>query len=191
LNYPFVVVFNTTMGSCHSSSQAPAEKEVSDAIQARPLQCEKIMTNSQLSVTSSSQLKESTCASSTLDTPTSTGGSLTLRNVDIWEEEALKDPRTQLSRVVLRNVKFEKVLRSREVLIENRHVFSHQLKPLPCPITDQKSSGRCWIFATTNVMRYGMMKKLDVVDFELSQVSNRYRSTLSSRKQYVQIRYHV
>ena len=36
-------------------------------------------------------------------------------------------------------------------------------------ITDQKTSGRCWIFAACNVMRYEMMKKYSLSSLQLSQ----------------------
>ena len=36
-------------------------------------------------------------------------------------------------------------------------------------ITDQKSSGRCWLFAATNVLREHVAKQLNVEQFELSQ----------------------
>ena len=36
-------------------------------------------------------------------------------------------------------------------------------------ITDQKSSGRCWLFAGLNTMRYEIMQKLNLKTFELSQ----------------------
>ena len=36
-------------------------------------------------------------------------------------------------------------------------------------ITNQKQSGRCWMFAALNTMRFAIMKKLDLDTFELSQ----------------------
>ena len=36
-------------------------------------------------------------------------------------------------------------------------------------ITDQKRSGRCWMFASLNTMRFRIMKKLGLKTFELSQ----------------------
>lgn len=36
-------------------------------------------------------------------------------------------------------------------------------------ITNQKRSGRCWMFAATNVMRLEVMKKLKIKNMELSQ----------------------
>ena len=37
------------------------------------------------------------------------------------------------------------------------------------PITNQRSSGRCWLFAATNVFRVAIMKKYNLKEFELSQ----------------------
>ncbi len=36
-------------------------------------------------------------------------------------------------------------------------------------VTNQKQSGRCWMFAALNCMRFRVMKKLNLEDFELSQ----------------------
>ena len=36
-------------------------------------------------------------------------------------------------------------------------------------ITNQKRSGRCWMFASLNTMRYRIIKKLGLKSFELSQ----------------------
>jgi bleomycin hydrolase len=35
--------------------------------------------------------------------------------------------------------------------------------------TDQKNSGRCWLFAATNLLRLGVMKRLKIKSFEFSQ----------------------
>jgi bleomycin hydrolase len=37
------------------------------------------------------------------------------------------------------------------------------------PITNQKNSGRCWIFATLNVILIPFIKEHDVEEFEFSQ----------------------
>lgn len=37
------------------------------------------------------------------------------------------------------------------------------------PITNQRSSGRCWLFASTNVFRVALMKQYNLKEFELSQ----------------------
>lgn len=50
---------------------------------------------------------------------------------------------------------------------ETRHEFSVTVET--GEITNQKSSGRCWMFAALNVMRLEVMKKLNLKTFEFSQ----------------------
>ncbi len=47
------------------------------------------------------------------------------------------------------------------------HSFSHEIET--GPITNQKQSGRCWLFAGLNVLRVDIAQKLGVKEFELSQ----------------------
>ena len=49
----------------------------------------------------------------------------------------------------------------------DRHQYSISLEQ--GNITNQKQSGRCWMFAALNTMRFAIMKKLDLDTFELSQ----------------------
>lgn len=48
-----------------------------------------------------------------------------------------------------------------------RNRFSIDLKTLP--VTNQKASGRCWIFAGCNVLREKIAKKYNLEQFEISQ----------------------
>lgn len=48
------------------------------------------------------------------------------------------------------------------------NTFSHEVKDIGS-ITNQKSSGRCWMFSGLNVLRIAAMKKLRVKDFEFSE----------------------
>ncbi|XP_037665955.1 bleomycin hydrolase isoform X2 [Choloepus didactylus] len=50
-----------------------------------------------------------------------------------------------------------------------QHVFQHVVPQEGKPVTNQKSSGRCWIFSCLNVMRLPFMKKLNIEEFEFSQ----------------------
>ena len=54
-----------------------------------------------------------------------------------------------------------------EAVWKDRHQFSVSLEQ--GKITNQKQSGRCWMFAALNTMRFAVMKKLDLETFELSQ----------------------
>lgn len=48
-----------------------------------------------------------------------------------------------------------------------RHVFSIDLET--GSVTDQKQSGRCWMFAALNIMRNKLSNTLDIADVELSE----------------------
>jgi len=50
---------------------------------------------------------------------------------------------------------------------KNNHEFSLTLKQ--GKITNQKQSGRCWLFAATNVMRFRIIQTYHLENFELSQ----------------------
>ncbi|KAG0728936.1 Bleomycin hydrolase [Chionoecetes opilio] len=49
------------------------------------------------------------------------------------------------------------------------HMFTHKVESEGRPITNQKSSGRCWIFAALNVMRLPFIKQYNLEEFEFSQ----------------------
>ena len=51
--------------------------------------------------------------------------------------------------------------------IDNPMTFSIEIET--GKITNQKQSGRCWLFAALNCMRFAVMKKLNLETFELSQ----------------------
>ena len=49
-------------------------------------------------------------------------------------------------------------------------MFTCLTQRLTLPITDQKRTGRCWMFTSMNVLRYEIMKKRKLKEFQLSQV---------------------
>ncbi|KAF8135717.1 peptidase C1B bleomycin hydrolase [Boletus edulis] len=97
--------------------------------------------------------------------PRSGNGSIQLANVDAWESTAAADQKIQLARTILAHSNIKTTLTSREAQIAIPHVFNSEIDFKAGPITNQKSSGRCWLFATTNVIRYEVMKKLKLNDF--------------------------
>ena len=102
--------------------------------------------------------------------PISANGTLSLGHVDGWEDAVAQSPKLQLSRTILNHSNIRQSLVSRSARIADAHVFNTEVEFKTNPITNQKSSGRCWLFATTNVLRYNIMKKLNLSDFQLSQV---------------------
>lgn len=53
--------------------------------------------------------------------------------------------------------------------IADSQVFNIKIPLEGAPITNQRSSGRCWLFASTNVFRVALMKLYNLKSFELSQ----------------------
>ena len=61
------------------------------------------------------------------------------------------------------------VLASKGAQISDPHVFNVKIPFEGAPITDQHSTGRCWLFASTNVFRVALMQKYKLESFQLSQ----------------------
>ena len=62
--------------------------------------------------------------------------------------------------------------------------FSHQVKTRG--ITDQRSSGRCWLFTGLNVLRAKMINKYDLPEFEFSQNYNSFYDLLEKSNLFLQ-----
>ncbi|KAI0298154.1 peptidase C1B bleomycin hydrolase [Multifurca ochricompacta] len=120
-------------------------------------------------------------------TPISADGSLSLNNISNWEAAAEASAKTQLARAILSHSNFKDALVRRDALVTNVHVFNTELDLKTGPITNQKSSGRCWLFATTNVLRYEIMKKLNLKEFQLSQSYLFFWDKLNKANYYLEL----
>ncbi|KAI6121526.1 peptidase C1B, bleomycin hydrolase [Pisolithus sp. B1] len=109
------------------------------------------------------------------------------QHTDAWESTASADPKIQLARTVLAHSNIKTTLTSRETRIAVPHVFSHEVEFRTGPVTNQKSSGRCWLFATTNVIRYEVMKKLKLKDFQCSQSYMFFWDKLNKSNYYLEL----
>ncbi|HCL00329.1 MAG TPA: hypothetical protein DHW42_09550 [Candidatus Marinimicrobia bacterium] len=65
------------------------------------------------------------------------------------------------------NTTMKQLTLNREIYNNHNDVFSFKIKTEG--ITDQKSSGRCWMFAGFNIMRPGVIKKYKLPSFEFSE----------------------
>ena len=110
------------------------------------------------------------CADLRITAPLSSKGAPTIGYADAVYTAAEHSPILQHSRIILSHSNIRESLVSRSARIADAHVFNTGLEFKTGPITSQKSSGRCWLFATTNVLRYSVMKKLNLSEFQLSQV---------------------
>ncbi|KAI0738119.1 peptidase C1B bleomycin hydrolase [Irpex lacteus] len=119
--------------------------------------------------------------------PASAHGSISSTHFNSWEEEIASKPQVELARTILNHTDLHSALKSRKAVVADSHVFNHELKFKTGPITNQKSSGRCWLFATTNVLRYNIMKKFNLDDFQLSQAYLFFFDKLNKSNYYLEL----
>ncbi|KAF5351730.1 hypothetical protein D9756_007673 [Leucocoprinus leucothites] len=135
------------------------------------------------------ELKELDASMSRLQVtvPLSSSGQLTLDHVSSWETTAASDSKAQLARTILSHSDIRSALTSRSANITDQHVFNNVIDFKTGPITNQKSSGRCWLFATTNVLRYNIMKKFKLKEFQLSQSYLFFWDKLNKANYYLEL----
>ncbi|KAL4920038.1 peptidase C1B, bleomycin hydrolase [Aspergillus aurantiobrunneus] len=94
---------------------------------------------------------------------------LSLRRVQDWNETLLADPKNRLAISSVAGASYTEVLANRSAAKSDIQVFNVKVPIEGSPITNQRSSGRCWLFASTNIFRLPIMKAYDLAEFELSQ----------------------
>ncbi len=92
---------------------------------------------------------------------------LNVEEIREMKEKFLSSSKNVLAMNAASNNSALDVALKREYVSNYSHVFSHEIPSMK--ITNQQHSGRCWIFAGLNVLRYKMAKELNVKEFELSQ----------------------
>lgn len=83
--------------------------------------------------------------------------------------ECAADPSRRLALSALSSADPQQVLTNPASQVSDQHVFNVKIPFEGGPITNQRSSGRCWLFASTNVFRVALMSKYKLDQFELSQ----------------------
>lgn len=106
-----------------------------------------------------------TSASSFPQTPPE--GSLNSEVLSKIEQSFKTDSQSKTILNALTNNEIGNLTLSREVVVSNNDLFNHRIKTKG--ITNQKNSGRCWLFAGLNIMRPLVIAKLKLNDFEFSQ----------------------
>ncbi|KAK5134554.1 hypothetical protein LTR08_006339 [Meristemomyces frigidus] len=86
-----------------------------------------------------------------------------------YVHELLKDSKNRLGLSALSTANPSAVLERTSVILRDTQYYSITIPNEGSPVTNQRSSGRCWIFAATNVFRVAIQQKYDIKSFELSQ----------------------
>ncbi len=83
------------------------------------------------------------------------------------QESVPINPDTRAMMNAVTNNDMRKLALNRATLEELDHYFAHRIKS--GEVTDQKSSGRCWLFTSLNVLRPAIIKKYNMKDFQFSE----------------------
>ena len=94
-------------------------------------------------------------------------GEITKKQIDKMRKEFESDSSARVAQNAVTSNNLSSVTLRRDLIQEIDFTFSTKLDEWKA--TNQKSSGRCWLFATLNLFRPGTMKKMNVKEFEFSQ----------------------
>lgn len=86
-----------------------------------------------------------------------------------YKQSFLSDPKNRLARNVCSKQDLWDVCKNPDVIHTTPHVYNCKVSNEGKPMTNQKSSGRCWIFACLNVIRSKCMSQFKVENLEFSQ----------------------
>ncbi|MHC4128956.1 MAG: C1 family peptidase [Planctomycetota bacterium] len=95
------------------------------------------------------------------------GGALTLQKLQRLAAGFGTGPAHRLAQNAVTQNTIDDVALNRSIVTGIDHTFSHLLDDWT--VTNQKKSGRCWLFAGLNLLRVGPMKKMNLKEFEFSQ----------------------
>ncbi|KAJ6577993.1 peptidase C1B, bleomycin hydrolase [Mycena capillaripes] len=115
----------------------------------------------------------------------SADGSVTQSNLTDWESTA-SAPVHFVTRAVLARADINVLQRNQAHRLDN-HVFNAVIDFKTGPIANQRMSGRCWLFAGANVLRYSVMRKLNLDKFQLSQNHLYFYDKLEKANYYLEL----
>ncbi len=92
---------------------------------------------------------------------------LTAEQLALFEKEFASNPQYRVMQNAVTQTPVNAIALDRQVVTSIDHSVSNLLDDWK--VTNQKKSGRCWLFAGLNLLRAGAADKLGVKDFEFSQ----------------------
>ena len=92
---------------------------------------------------------------------------VTRQHIDQFRKSFAADPQARVAQNAVSHNDISQLTLSRDRVQDMADSFSIKLDSWS--VTNQKRSGRCWLFAALNLFRVGAMKKMNLKDFEFSQ----------------------
>ncbi|GAA2756035.1 aminopeptidase C [Actinopolymorpha rutila] len=93
--------------------------------------------------------------------------SLTTDDVALLRKSFTRNPAYRLVQNALTQTTLDDLTLDREIVVRTDHSVSHLLDDWTA--TNQKNSGRCWMFAGLNLLRVEAMRRMNLKSFEFSQ----------------------
>src|SRR5215472_16128566 len=88
-------------------------------------------------------------------------------DLELLRKDFAANPAYRLAQNAVTRVAIDDVALNRDIVNNTDHSLSVLLDDWK--VTNQKRSGRCWLFAGLNLLRVGAMKKMGLKEFEFSQ----------------------
>lgn len=120
------------------------------------------------------QTSQTSIASSTIAMHSTLRSALSAAPIDdsalaAWRSKFYSCPKNRLAQNVCSRVDPFEVCISRQAVEATQHVYAHRVEAEGKPTTNQKNSGRCWLFAALNCIRIPFAKHHQLEEFEFSQ----------------------
>jgi bleomycin hydrolase len=111
-------------------------------------------------------------------------GSLTPALVEKMRDGLQMDAHLRAMRNALTATGIKDIAENREILAGYNDTFSHKIRTKG--ISNQKASGRCWMFAGCNLLKSVVQNKLDLDEFELSQIYLQFWDKLEKANKFLE-----
>ena len=95
-------------------------------------------------------------------------------------------PQMRATRNALADHSIHSLAINQDVVNRTDNLFTHEIKH-PGSITNQASSGRCWLFAGLNILRPVVMNKFNMKDFTLSQAYEQFFQKLEAANRSLEL----
>jgi bleomycin hydrolase len=93
--------------------------------------------------------------------------SLSETDLELMRKQFLASPKNRVAQNAVAQTSIDGVALDREVVVGTDRSVSNLLDDWS--VTNQKKSGRCWLFAGLNLLRVGAAEKMNLKEFEFSQ----------------------
>ena len=78
----------------------------------------------------------------------------TAKDLEQFQADFASNPKNELSMNIVTTTELTKAALSRKARLTHDHVYSVSIPEEAKPVCAQNSTGRCWLFAALNVMRF-------------------------------------